>query len=87
MVVQRGTVSNQSENKIRNIRYRQFGDNVPMAIITMATSKVSSQTMGTSKLAANKAWRFLESAETWDDESIKLTLSTYVKQKMFRLPI
>jgi hypothetical protein len=84
VTVQREPVSNQSENNIRNTRYQQFGDNVPMAINTMAASEdVSSQTTGTSKLTANETWRFLESAGTWDDESIKLTLSTYVKQKMF----
>ena len=46
---------------------------------------ISSQTTGgsSSKFTAAKTWRFVESGGKWDDESIKLTLSTYVKQKMF----
>ena len=46
---------------------------------------ISSQTTGgsSSKFTAAETWRFVESGGKWDDESIKLTLSTYVKQKMF----
>lgn len=45
------------------------------------TSQITAESA--SRLTAAETWQFVEAAGKWDDESIKLTLSTYVKQKMF----